>query len=334
VRVHFAELRDHCAALLAAAGIPASAAHTAAGLLLDADLRGLRSHGVAMLQSYLDGLKAGGISGETEPRVAADSSAFTILDAGHALGHLTSAYATDLVAARARRTGIAAVGVRRAGHFGAASTWSIRLAEAGLVGIVLANSTPVMAAPGGRRPVVGTNPISIAAAGSGHPVAADLAASVGSVAKIRSALRDGVPVPAGWALDDTGAATTDPARALAGTLLPTGGAKGFALALMIDVLTGVLTGGGFGTDVSSFIRHPDIPNNCAHLFIAVAPAAVGIEIAAGIDALVEQIAASAEGAEVRAPGRWRFDLAAEQLRSGLEVGRDVLARLGYAGEVW
>lgn len=332
MRVHFAELRDHCAGLLSAAGIPATAAHTAAGLLLDADLRGLRSHGVAMLPSYLDGLSAGGISRESEPRVAADSAAFTILDAGHALGHLTSAYATDLVAARARRTGIAAVGVRRAGHFGAASTWSIRLAEAGLVGIVLANSTPVMAAPGGRRPLVGTNPISIAAAGSGHPVVADLAASVGSVAKIRSALRDGVPVPAGWALSDTGAATTDAAQALAGTLLPIGGAKGFALALMIDVLTGVLTGGGFGTSVSSFIRHPEAPNNCAHLFIAVAPAAVGLDVSTGVEALIGQIAASAE--DVRVPGQWRFDLAESQLRLGLEVGPDVLARLGFAGEMW
>ncbi|MFI9386657.1 Ldh family oxidoreductase [Kutzneria sp. NPDC052558] len=328
MRVHFAELRDHCAGLLAGAGISAPAAHTAAGLVLDADLRGLRSHGVAMLPSYLDGLKAGGISCLVEPSVVADTGALVILDGRNGLGHLTSAYAVKQAAIRARRTGIAAVGVRNAGHFGAASTWSVRLAEAGLVGIVLANSTPVMAAPGGCRAVVGTNPISIAAADStGRAVVADLASSVGSVAKIRSALRDGAAVPDGWALDDSGVETTDPARALAGTLMPIGGAKGFALALMIDVLTGVLTGGGFGSDVSSFVRRPAAPNNCAHLFIAVAST-----VAAGVDALIEQVVASGE--DVRAPGQWRSDLAAAQRRTGLEVSEDVLRRLGFAGEVW
>lgn len=335
VRVDLGELHQHSTALLADAGLPAEAAGTAAYHLLDADLRGLRSHGVAMLPSYLACIKAGGVSRETEARVVADSDGLVILDGRHALGQLTSAQATDLVTRRASRLGIGAVGVRHAHHFGAASTWSIRIAEAGMIGIALSNSAPMMPVPGGSAAVVGNNPISIAAVGSdGRPVVADLAASVGSVAKIRAAARHGEPIPDGWAHDVQGIPTTDPTEALAGTLAPIGDAKGFALALLIEVLTGVLTGGPYGAAVSKFSVHPEKPNDCAHLFIAIDP---GSTSRAGVSAGVATLAATVDAADVagaHVPGRWRSDLAAEQLKTGVAVDRLVLEQLGFSGRTW
>jgi LDH2 family malate/lactate/ureidoglycolate dehydrogenase len=337
VKVDARALLEHCAGLLAREGLPLDDARRAAELLLDADLRGLTSHGVAMLPSYLDGLRAGAISRRTSARLVADSGSLIILDAEHALGQLTSRQATALVAERAHGAGVAAVGVRHAHHFGAASTWSLRLAEAGLVGIVLSNTAPLMAAPGGARPVVGNNPLSIAVLDSDRrPLVADLAMSVGSVGKIKESHRAGAPIPPGWALDHAGKATQDPAAALNGTLMPMGGAKGFALAVLIEVLTGVLTGGPFGAEVVKFSVHPDRPNNCAHLFLAIAPAAVGLAqvTAQAVEKLVGQIQrdpTDGASAGTRAPGQWRTDLAREGLRSGVAVAPRVLEQLGWSG---
>jgi len=330
--VNVGALRDHCAGLLSDAGLPSEPAREAAELLLDADLRGLGSHGVAMLPSYLDGLRRGAISQRIRAEVVADSGALVILDAGHALGQLTSRQATTLAADRARYGGIAAVGVRRAHHFGAASTWSLRLAETGLVGVTLSNSAPLMAAPGGNRPVIGNNPLSIAVLDDkGQPMVADLAMSVGSVGSIRAAQRAGSAIPPGWAVTGSGLPTEDPSEALAGALVPMGGPKGFALAVLIEVLTGVLTGGPFGDDVVRFSMHPDRPNNCAHLFLAINPVAVGLgdAMGEGIRRLAAQIQGDPAAGGTRVPGRWRAELAAEANRSGVEVPGAVLARLGW-----
>ena len=335
VKVDFQDLLDHCGGQLTEAGLPPGAAREAAEALLDADLRGLVSHGIAMLPIYLEGLRRGSVSPRTSAEVVGDSGALVILDAGHALGQLTSGQAVGLAVERARRGGIAAVGVRHGHHFGAASTWSIRVAEAGLLGIAMSNSAPLMAAPGGSRAVVGNNPLSIAARDDlGRLVVADLASSAGSLAKIRAAQRSGAPIPPGWALDRAGRPTLDPGEALRGTLAPVGGAKGFALALLIEVLTGVLTGGPSGGDVVRFSVELDKPNNCAHLFVAIDPAAVGLgaAVAEGVRALAADIEdeTSVSGPAGRLPGRWRLDLAAEQRRSGVGVERRTLEQLHWS----
>jgi len=334
VKVDFHELLAHCGGKLAEAGLPPEAAEEAARALLDADLRGLRSHGVAMLPIYLERLRRGAISPRTSAEVVSDAGALVILDAGHALAQLTSGQAVALLAERARRGGIAAVGVRRGHHFGAASTWSIRLAEAGLVGIAMSNSAPLMAAPGGSRAVVGNNPLSIAVMDDlGQLVVADLASSAGSLGKIRAAQRSGASIPPDWAFDSAGRPTLDPGEALHGTLAPAGGPKGFALALLIEVLTGVLTGGPFGGEVARFSVDLDRPNNCAHLFIAIDPSAVGLgaTVAEGVRALAADIQddTAANGSTPRPPGQWRLELAAEQRRSGVDVERRTLEQLEF-----
>jgi len=320
MRVALDALVTHCTDLLTGAGLPRAAADEAVTALVDADLRGLSSHGVAMLPVYVDGLRSGGVSTGTVAAVVSDGGGFVLLDAGHALGQLTSAQAVRLVAERAGRNGVAAVGVRRAHHFGAASTWSVRLAEQGFVGVALSNSAPLMAAPGTATPVVGNNPLSVAAVDrTGGVIVADLALSVGSVAKMRATGK----VPAGWALDPCGAPTRDLPTALAGSLVPLGDGKGFGLAVLVEVLTGVLTGGPFGTSVSRFSADPGTPNNCAHLFLALDPRAVGTA-----DAVADGVAALAATLP-HVPGRARQALAAEHRHHGVEVPDAALDRLGW-----
>ena len=318
MRVALDALVTHCAGLLADAGLPHAAAVEASTALIDADLRGIPSHGVAMLPIYLDALRRGTVSTGTTATVVGDGGGFVVLDAGHALGQLTSAQAVRLVAERAILHGVAAVGVRSAHHFGAASTWTSRLAEQGFVGIALSNSAPLMAAPGSAAPVVGNNPLSIAAVdGEGRVIAADLALSVGSMAKIRTTGE----VPPGWSLDAQGAPTQDLQAALACSMVPVGGSKGFALAVLIEVLTGVLTGGAFGSGVARLTT--PAPNNCAHLFIAIDPGTVGTAdaVAGGVAALAATLP--------HVPGRARQELAAAQRRDGVEVSDAALTRIGW-----
>ena len=152
--------------------------------------------------------------------------------------------ACDLAAELAGEHGMAVVGVRDSHHFGMAGLYAERIAEAGLVGIVTTNAQPIMAPPGIASPLLGNNPLAIAAprAAPHPPLVLDMAMSQTALGRIRLAAAEGRPIPEGWALDEQGQPTTDAGRALAaGLLAPTGGHKGLALALMIDVLAGVLT---------------------------------------------------------------------------------------------
>jgi LDH2 family malate/lactate/ureidoglycolate dehydrogenase len=331
--VTYRALLHHCEMRLERAGLSASAATLAAAWLMDADLRGLSSHGVAMLPLYLQALENRSVARHDQAEVIIDAGAMIRLDAKHALGQLTSLQATDLAIERARRHGIAMVGVCQGHHFGAASTWALRLAEAGMVGIALSNSAPLMAAPGGKKPVVGNNPIAIAVLDrNGRALVADLALSAGSMAKVRAAVRSREKVPEGWALDRDGVATTDPEAALLGSLAPIGGAKGFSLALLIDVMTGLLTGGLPGFRLSR-LSDTTTPNNCSHLFFAIDPNLLGTydHVLDGVADIIAAVESSGEEGrnQPRAPGQWRRELASRQRAEGIAIDANVLELLGW-----
>lgn len=335
VTVDAAALVHHAARLLAAAGLAPAAAADAAGWLVEADLRGLGSHGVAMLPLYLAGLRDGGVSARPEIRILADAGALVRLDAGHGLGQSSSPVATDLAIERARSHGLGCVAVCHGHHFGAASSWALRMAEAGLIGLALSNGPPLMAAPGGTRPVLGNNPVALAVLDdTGRALVADTALSLGSVAKIRAALRQGALVPDGWSLDADGRPTTDPAAALPGSLIPIGGAKGFSLALAVEALTALLAGGPVGPSLPR-LAQTALPYDGSHLFLAIDPAAIGTadSVRRGAAALIAAIESSGSGSPPpRAPGQGRRDLAARQQRDGVAVETAVLEQLGWPGD--
>ncbi|WP_428965679.1 Ldh family oxidoreductase [Micromonospora fluostatini] len=263
--------------IFAAAGVPGPAAATVAGSLVDADRRGVPSHGTMLVPMYVDRLRRGSVSTATRAEPVVDLGAIAVLDAGHALGVFTADQAMDLAVAKARQFGLGAVSVRRAFHFGAAGRYVRAAARSGLVGVAMSNTRPLMPAPGGGHPVVGNNPLAVGlpTGPEDEPVVLDIALSEVALGRIRLAEAAGGPIPPGWATDALGRDTTDPAAALAGMLLPTGGHKGFGLALVVDALTGVLSGGGYGQQVRGLYADTAVPNNCAHFFLALDPAAFG-----------------------------------------------------------
>lgn len=324
------ELADAGAAVLTAAGVPAAAARTVAESLVEADLRGVASHGLMLLPMYVDRLRAESVSTADSAEVVLDLGAVAVLDAGHALGQLTSDQAMALAVSKASAHGVGAVVVRHAFHFGGAYRYAEQAARAGCVGIVASNTRPLMPAPGGATPVVGNNPVAVGVPrATGDPVLLDMALSEAALGKIRLAEAEGRQIPATWATDAAGAPTTDPSAAIAGMLLPTGGPKGYGLALVVDVLTGVLGGGASGTQVKGMYADVTVPNDCAHVFLALDVAAFGDREAfdARLEALLDQITSSAlaPGSQgVLLPGQREAEMAAARREDGVPIGRSVL----------
>ncbi len=257
-------------------GIPADPARLVAESLVQADLEGIPSHGVMLLPMYVERLAAGSVSRKTEASIKHDGGNAIVLDAGHALGQLTSDQATRMAVVRGRAHGFASVAVRNAFHFGTAGYWARRIASEGLIGIAMSNTRPLMPAPGGAERLVGNNPLAIALpAEEGPELVVDMALSAGAMGKIRLAESAGQRIPEGWAADAGGQPTTDPASAIKGMLLPAAGPKGFGLAVVIDLLCGGLSGGAVGEEVGMLYGDPAKPYGCSHLFIAIDPRRFG-----------------------------------------------------------
>ncbi len=188
------------------------------------------------------------------------------MDGGFGFAYPAIDLAIGALAPLARAHGVAVAALHRSHHFGQAGAHAERLAERGLVAIVLGNSPKAMAFWGGRRPTLGTNPLAFAAPlpGGADPLVIDLAMSVAARGKIVAAEKAGRPIPGDWAVDAEGRPTTDPKAAFGGTLLPIGGAKGGALALMIEILAAAVTGSAFGWEASSFFDDQGGPPNMGH----------------------------------------------------------------------
>lgn len=263
-------LCTYVAGMFVAAGLDPAAARTVADSLVDADRLGLASHGVMLADMYVQRLLAGSVSVETAPQVVSDRGAAVVLDGRNAFGVLIADKAMEMAIEKARAHGMGTVTVRHAFHFGAARRFAEAAARADCVGIAMCNTRPLMPAPGGAERVVGNNPIAIAIpTDDSVPLVLDMATSEAAMGKIRMAAQRGVSIPSTWAVKADGAPTTDPKEAIDGMLLPTAGPKGFGLALMIDLMCGVLSGGAFGAGVQPLYGDMSKPYDCAHLFMAI-----------------------------------------------------------------
>lgn len=236
-------------------GVPPSDARIAADVLIYADLRGIDSHGVQLqMQSvYIPGLQAGTINATPNVRVVAESLTTSVIDGDRGLGHPIAHRAMLRAIDKARASGSGFVAVRGSTHFGAAGYYAMLAAERQMVGLAMTNAPSRVLPTHGREPMLGTNPIAIAAPGGREPpVVIDLATSTTSAGRLRLSERSGEPIPASWAADANGHPTTDPAVAVHNNkLLPLGGAaetggyKGYALAVAVDIFAGLLSGAGF-----------------------------------------------------------------------------------------
>jgi L-2-hydroxycarboxylate dehydrogenase (NAD+) len=263
------ELEAFATRVLEAIGMPGDDARLTARCLVAADLRGMPGHGVLRLIQYAESIAAGDVRAAPEVRVLRRDATTALVDAGGGYGYAPTLLACDLAAELAGEAGVGVAGVRDSHHFGMAGLYAEALAERGLAAIVLTNAQPIMAPPGVASPLVGNNPLAIAVPRPAPhpPVVLDMAMSQTALGRIRLAAAEGRPIPEGWALDEEGRPTTDAARALAaGLLAPAGGHKGLALALMIDVLAGVLTGSPAGERADA---HGHASGGVGHLVIAL-----------------------------------------------------------------
>ncbi len=331
-------LRAFGTRVLTASGVPGPDAALVAESLVQADLWGHGSHGLLRLPWYAARLRSGAMRAVTDPAVLADTGALVLLDGRDGVGQVLADRARALATERARRHGVGVVGVRHSNHFGTAMWFTRRAAREGLVAVLTTNASPAMAPWGGREKRLGTNPWSIAAPGpDGRVLALDIANTAVARGKIHLARSRGEPIPDSWALTADGAPTTDPAEGVLGVVLPMAGHKGYAIAFMIDVLSGALTGSAVATGVSGPDR-PGARSGCGHLFLALDPDAFGDR--AGFDARVRQLVEEvtsvplAPGADaVRTPGEVEDRAEAANLAAGgVVLARDVRAELHALGE--
>jgi len=238
-------------AVYVAAGMSQEDAHLCADTLVQADLWGHQSHGVMRLSWYAARLKAGACDPKAKPELLVDAGGLALIDGNDGMGQVLTARAAHEAVRRAKAHGIAAVGIRNSNHFGTAFYFTLMAAREGCVAFLSTNASPAMAPWGGRRKTVGTNPWSWACpAGSRAPMVLDIANTGVARGKIYLAKQKGQSIPEGWAINAAGAPTTDPAEAIEGIILPMAQHKGYAIALMMDMLSGVLTGSGFGAQIA------------------------------------------------------------------------------------
>lgn len=255
-------------------GLAPDRAATSADFLLIADLRGVESHGIARLPYYADRFLRGLMNVDAELSVVRESPSTLALDAQNGLALALAPLAMEATIAKAADTGICLTTVRASNHFGIAGAYAQMAADRGLGGIAMTNSSPVVVPTFGSVPMLGTNPIAFAVprsdSGEVPPLVIDLATSTVAWGKIEVARRANSPIPMGWALDEAAMPTTDPHAAryltpLGGERL-TGGHKGYALAMMVDVLCGPLGGGAWSVHVSG-VRGADAAAGTGHMFM-------------------------------------------------------------------
>lgn len=290
-------LRTWVARLLTAAGATEEAADRVAESLVESELRGYATHGVLRLPGYVAAIRDGVVDPQAAPLILGSPRAATVVvDGRNGFGQVTAAFAADVAATRAAETGVAVVVARGCRHVGRLGEFVERLADRGFAGFAAVSAEPYVAGPGGGGRVIGTNPLAwgFPAAPGEAPVVVDFATSAVSAGRVFAAAARGEQIPEGWIVDATGNPSRQPGDlAAGGALAPLAGHKGFALAVVADLLAGVLSGAGPGA-----ARDGGDPHGLTIVAIDVAALTTPGEFGAGVSALRERVTA----AGARLPG--------------------------------
>ena len=308
------DLRDFIARALSSVGLPDSDAADCARLMVTSDLAGFSTHGIFRLTQYMKRIRAGGINVTPTITTVTESPATAVVDGDNAMGHLVVQYATRLAIDKAAEAGCAWVGARGSNHAGAAATYVSMAADRGMIALYGTNGSANHMAPWGSADLLlGTNPIAAAIpAAEGPPVVMDIATTVSSFGKVRSAAQRGEDLPGDWMIDREGKPITDSSRIHEGILNPIGGHTGYALSRVVGLLAATLPGGQMGVDVEGMgdAEYQKTPVNNGHFMIVVDPARFGD--AADFGHRVDDVAATMRGAtsmpgidNVRVPGDGR-----------------------------
>jgi LDH2 family malate/lactate/ureidoglycolate dehydrogenase len=330
--VPYDKLKEVERQIFAACGVSPADAAVIADTLTQADLRGVHSHGAMRLEMYVRRLRDGGINPKPNIKLAVDFEANAVVDGDKGMGQVVAYFATKLAMEKAGKFGTGSVTVRNSNHCGAMAFYSMMMADAGYVGYCATNAGILMTPFGGAKNLVGVNPFAFAVpAGQPFPFVLDMATSMTAMGKVNMARIRGQKIPVGWAVDSEGNPTEDPAKAEKGSLLPVGGPKGYGMALMLDIQSGILSQGRFGAGLGS----PGV----GHFFQAMKvetflPMAKFQE---EMGQLITQLKTSplAPGfKEIFLPGEIEHNLTTDRIKNGVPIEQDILDQIeGLAVEV-
>ncbi len=315
------EITSFVEQILLAAEVPPHKAAIAATSLVASNLRGMDSHGIQLLPFYVDQLLAGEMDPHTDGRVISESGSCLHFDGQNGLGQWIADTCCRHAVRIAAEHGLAMVVARESNHFGAAAWWAQKMRAAGQIGIVMCNASPIVPPWQGREGRLGTNPICMSVPG---PWLLDMATTTVAAGRIFKAMINGQPeIPAGWAFDSGGVPTTDTAKAYKGMLMPLGGYKGSGLAMMVEILCSVLSGGAMSTEVGG-IRFRGKTVRVSQMFMAIDVARFMPveEFTARVEHLVNlmKTTAAAPGYdEVMVAGDPEWRMEAERLRNGIPI---------------
>jgi len=340
MKVSVQNLHAYCVEALTKAGLPEADARTTADALVTTDTWGTFTHGTKALRGYVRRLRGGGLRKNGQPRVVAEGPAWALVDGDSALGMVSSVFAMNTAMAKAATAGIAFVGLRNNCHFGAAGCYAAMALEKNMIGISMANDVPTVNAPGARGSVMGSNPLAFAApAGKEKPILLDMATSTVAGGKVFAAAALGRTIPGHWLLDASAKPTTDPTCfSHAASLTPLGGYKGFGIALMVEVLSAILTGAAIRWQVLSWsFSDPSKPTGHGAAFIAINISAFMPvdQFRERMDQTILEIRASekADGADrVYLPGEMEWERREKALVEGIDLPEDVTASLAGLAE--
>lgn len=283
-------LREWTVGVLSAAGVATEHAVLVAGSLVEASLRGVDSHGIHLLASYLEQIAAADVDIAATGEIVTESGACMLYDGRNGLGQVVADICSDHAIRLAREFGLGMVTARESNHFGAAGFWAVKMAAAGQIGMVFCNASPIVAPWQGREGRFGTNPICMAVpVGKRDPWMLDMATTTVAANKIFKAHTNHEPsIPAGWAMDKDGVPTTDTEAAYAGLLMPLGGYKGSGLAMMVEILCGVISGGAMSTELGG-LRIRGRRFRASQTFLAIDVARMQPDFADRVDWLIDAV---------------------------------------------
>jgi LDH2 family malate/lactate/ureidoglycolate dehydrogenase len=328
-----AQLVNLASRLAQAAGMSADDARIFADALVDADLHGVSTHGLSRLNIYLRRIELGLIDPKAELQVDRQAGAVLALDAGNGVGQVQAVKVLDMLIPMAEKNGIAAATICKSQHFGALSYYCNRAAECKCILLAMTNCEPAMSPTGGSDAFFGTNPIAASfPTGKGFPIKIDLSTSAIARGNIIAAAKKNEPIPLGWALDADGQPTTDAHKALVGTVLTMAGHKGYALALMVEMLSGVLSGAAIGSDIGSMYKNLDRKQDVGHFFCLLRIDAFMeyAEFIRRVDETIDRLKAGKKMPgvdEILVPGERSSRTAKENERIGIPVGPETWKEL-------
>lgn len=292
---------------------------------VDADLKGFTSHGLGRFPQYLISIKSGTINLEDNITIEKETPAMALIDGNSGFGQAVSYKAMQIAIKKAKEVGIGCVGVHNTNHFGVTGFYSDLALRENCIGLVIANTDPAIAPLGGSKALIGTNPIALGIPSDSY-ITVDMATSVTARGKIIESKRKGIELPDGWALDKDGKPTNDPTEALEGSILPFGGFKGYALSLLIEILTGPLVQAEYGLGVTG-TASPEKDCTKGDLYIVIDPSKFGDfdEFKANTEDFISQVRATGENVAV--PGDLEVKRIADSEANGIIIDEKLYEQL-------